>query len=123
VPQLSPHFHTREFACHDGTPAPSFSYEALEVLCQRYLEPLRRAYGPVEVHSGYRTPAYNRAVGGAPASFHVYSDERQGVAADVSCQRGTPTGWYRAMDALRAPGLGRYGDHLHVDTRRVRSRW
>jgi uncharacterized protein YcbK (DUF882 family) len=121
--RLSPHFTTEEFRCHDGTPAPADVYRQLRALCFNYLEPLRRAYGPVTVVSGYRTPAHNRAVGGAPQSYHVYRARRVGVAADVKCARGRAPDWHRALDRLGAPGLGAYDDHVHVDNRAVRARW
>lgn len=73
--------------------------------------------------SGYRTRAYNRSVGGAPASFHVYMRERPGAAADVACQRGTAAEWHAFLARLNPGGLGRYSDHVHVDTRLRRARW
>ena len=32
--QLSPHFNSREFDCHDGTPVMKRDYAGLEVLCR-----------------------------------------------------------------------------------------
>lgn len=55
----------------------------LEALVDNVLDPLREAYGkPIHVNSGYRSPALNRAVKGAPASDHIF-----GKAADIV---GTP---------------------------------
>ena len=53
--------------------------ENLSRLVNRVLEPLRKAMGEsVQVTSGYRSPAVNKAVGGASNSFHL-----RGLAADI----------------------------------------
>ncbi|EON14942.1 D-Ala-D-Ala carboxypeptidase family metallohydrolase [Pandoraea sp. SD6-2] len=51
------------------------------------LEQVRSLLGsPVIISSGYRSPALNRAIGGAGASAHV-----EGLAVDFSCPKfGTP---------------------------------
>jgi hypothetical protein len=123
LPQLSAHFHSNEFACRDGTPAPSHAYDELRALCHDYLEPLRGRYGRTVVRSGYRTPAWNRRVLGAPDSFHVYRRERYGAAADVTCERGHAPDWHAFLAALDPPGLGHYVDHVHVDNRHGHARW
>lgn len=54
--------------------------ERLSALITNCLDPLREAYGsPIRVNSGYRSPAVNRAVGGATNSQHG-----KGEAADLS---------------------------------------
>ncbi len=81
------------------------------------------------VNSGYRSPQYNRAVGGVSRSRHTYAEYR---ALDV---------WYAVRstgeripipDVLRlfeaspragSLGLGRYPRFIHVDTRGWRARW
>jgi zinc D-Ala-D-Ala carboxypeptidase len=95
----------------------------LRSLCQEWLEPLRDRFGRVTVHSGHRSAAWNRAVGGAPLSQHVYGEHGYGVAADVSCERGTPREWFEFLDRLGAPALGLYDTHVHVDNRRQHARW
>jgi uncharacterized protein YcbK (DUF882 family) len=121
--RLSAHFRLSEFRCADGTPAPAHAVDELELLCRRFLEPLRAAHGVVTVLSGYRTPRHNAAVGGAPRSFHVYLRNRRGVAADVRCARGAAADWYRTLQALNPGGLGSYSTHVHVDTRAGHARW
>jgi len=47
-------------------------------LCCDVLEPLRSTLGALRINSGYRSPAVNKAIGGANKSAHTY-----GRAADV----------------------------------------
>ena len=54
--------------------------DALITLCDKVLQPLRDMYGaPIHVTSGYRSPAVNKAVGGARNSQHLL-----GEAADIT---------------------------------------
>lgn len=95
-PKLSEHFAAAEFDCRDGHEWPPAARGSLETWCRVWGEPLRTAFGPVRVTSGYRTATYNRSVGGAPWSFHVYTlGSLRGVAADVVPARGTPAEWAR----------------------------
>lgn len=121
--RLSPHFTVSEFHCHNGAFVPWNTYGMLSQLVNDYLEPLRAAFGPTVVLSGYRTPAYNRSVGGARRSFHVYDHRRQGVAADVRCMHGNAHAWYQLLESLHPGGLGIYRDHVHVDNRAGQARW
>lgn len=55
------------------------SLDNLKRLCEDVLEPLRMKWGrPIIVNSAYRSPAVNKAVGGAKNSDH-----RFGAAADI----------------------------------------
>lgn len=102
---LSPHFNRSEFDCHDGTPAhPEPSLVAA-------LERLRHICGdrPLRILSGYRSPAYNAKVGGAPHSQHLYNR-----AADI------PSGYASVRQAEQAgfTGIGNAGAWaVHVDVR------
>lgn len=92
--KLSPNFLIEEFDCRNGTRVPAAAVPALITWCKVWGEPLRARFGPVRITSGYRTTAYNRGVGGAPASYHVYSlGSVRGVAADCVPSRGTPREW------------------------------
>jgi uncharacterized protein YcbK (DUF882 family) len=118
------HFHVAEFDCNDGTPVPPAAGRELAELVAELLDPLRVRFGVTNVLSGYRTDAHNRAVGGAPKSFHLYRlKPGRGVAADVRCARGTPTEWAAFLAGLGAGGIGTYHDWVHVDTRRGTARW
>lgn len=131
--QLSRNFVVEEFDCKDGTKVPPRYHKALQLLCETYLEPLREKYGICRVHSGFRTTLYNKAVGGASASFHVYTDRSpiEGVAVDVSFARGSVSRWHRSARWLRwrkrkgAGGIGYYprGGFIHLDTRTYNADW
>jgi len=128
--RLSKHFVVEEFDCKDGTKVSPREYTGLEYLCRQFLEPMRRKYGACSVHSGYRTPSHNRAVGGERNSFHIYSaHDGNDQAADVSFARGTPAQWHATANAIRAKkrrgrgGLGLYRSFVHIDIRDYPSNW
>jgi hypothetical protein len=50
----------------------------LRILCQKILQPARKALGPLKISSGFRSAELNKFVGGV-----VNSDHRLGYAADV----------------------------------------
>lgn len=52
---------------------------ALILVCKHVLEPVRAKFGPVAITSGYRSPAVNKACGGAKGSQHI-----RGEAADFT---------------------------------------
>lgn len=82
--KLSPHFtfgemtttSHRRFLDENRKPSES-TVEALKVLCNDLLEPVRDRFGPVIIHSGYRCQKLNNAVGSHPGSQHLH-----GQAAD-----------------------------------------
>jgi len=117
--RLSQSFRASEFMCHDA----SFKFLRVSPELVRRLEIIRKDLGevPITVHSGYRPPAYNRAVPGAePNSTHI-----DGLAADISAA-GVPIETLRNVcEAVigDAGGLGYYETFCHVDVRGYRSRW
>ena len=79
---LSAHFSLGELthtahANIDNSPSDEIVYQ-LQLLCTRYLEPLRTQFGPLWVSSGYRCPKLNALIGGVPDSAHIF-----GCAADL----------------------------------------
>lgn len=64
----------------DNTPDPR-QIEFLRELCEKVLQPVRDAFGPVNISSGYRSPKLNVAIGGSTSSQHC---ALRGAAADIS---------------------------------------
>jgi hypothetical protein len=121
---LSPHFSRHDGACHDGTPIPS----SLRRNAQRHafnMERFRHALGdrPLPTISWYRTPSYNRQIGGASQSQHMQAD-----ASDMSKATVDKFGhdhFFRVADVIfRNGGVGEYpGGSAHTDSRGWRARW
>lgn len=118
--KITDHFDSDEFGCHDGTPYPDFLVEpCLKPLCAA-LEVIRERCGgaPVHVDSGYRTPAYNRQIGGAEHSQHC-----RGRAADIVVEGLTAEKVHAIVLGLSVDGiiqiggLGAYPNFTHVDVR------
>ena len=114
--KLSRNFRVREFACSDGTD-PVFIAPALVKVLQALRDQLA---APVTICSGYRTPAINKAAGGAQYSQHLY-----GAAADITVKGVTPQKVAAAARELlgNTGGVGRYKTFTHVDVRAKRSDW
>jgi len=77
--QLSDHFTEMELRV--GTAEAHVKANA-RFLCLQILEPIREEFGALEIHSGYRDPVHNEAVGGVATSFHMYEGDK--CAADFS---------------------------------------
>lgn len=88
---------------------------------------------PIRLLSTYRVPAYNTAVGGEPASFHMAFR-----AIDFACDRGVPGEWAEELRSWRGRsfdlpgnagqvpfrgGIGVYKTFVHIDTRGYDSNW
>lgn len=118
----SPHLTWAELACKDAdrTPYPDEWRTTRAVELGELFESIRALCGhlPLAVSSAYRSPAHNRAIGGAPDSQHV-----QGRALDLKPPAGmTVDAFYRLIWEARGSlprlgGLGRYRTFVHVDTR------
>jgi len=151
---VSPHFRLRQFLCKQ--PAGSRKYVVLNERLLRTLEYVlervnEAGYRVTTFHvmSGYRTPAYNRAIGNVR-----YSQHQWGAAADIfidengdgrmddlngdgrSDMRDAEVLYRLIDDAAARPeaqgligGLGKYrstaahGPFVHVDVRDRKARW
>lgn len=88
-----------------------------------FLSKLEAARGlctfPWVVSAGFRTPAHNKLIGGAPASKHL-----TGEAADIAC---TDSGKrYRIVWAAMQAGIKGIevcDRHVHLDNRSVPTLW
>ena len=113
--KLSEHFRVREFRSKDGADTILISDETVKVL-----EDIRSYFGkPITINSAYRTPAHNKAVGGASGSQHV-----KGTACDIKV-KDVPS-WAVAgylEDNFKGLGIGYYSTFTHVDTRGRKVLW
>jgi len=131
--QITPHFNIGEFKC-------SANGEVLinaEVIAHiQRLEKFRVWYNRVMiVNSGYRTPEYNAAIGGAKESQHML-----GLAADIALPMGEFSAYSKARkeeylqnvrkkwtelcnnDGLGG-GVGFYNTFFHLDSRKTAAFW
>ncbi len=123
---LSPNFSRSEFVCRCGCGEDDISPKLVAAL-----EQLRDLAGkPVNVVSGCRCPAHNRAVGGTTDSFHVPDRRRAGEAADIVIPGFSIKKMYRLAEQISAfncGGIGLYPEaqppFIHVDIRGYKSRW
>ncbi len=111
---LSAHFSKHEFKCKDGSEHP------IDPKLIEMLEQIRTHFdAPVTITSGYRSPDYNRKVGGAKKSYHV-----SGMAADIRVSGVDPATVYAYCDkAFNTGGVGKYRTFTHVDCRGFKARW
>ncbi|MCC5995808.1 MAG: hypothetical protein JJU18_05490 [Oceanicaulis sp.] len=153
--RITPHFTLGQFLCkqaHDGTPYVLVT-EALLVKLEHILEAVNAEGWRVDtlgVMSGYRTPAYNRAIGNGANSRHVFGGaadiyidlEGDGRMSDLNgdgvVDRRDAALLFDLIERLygESPdfarhlgGLGEYGPtrfhggFVHVDERGWRARW
>ncbi|PKQ10798.1 MAG: peptidase M15 [Alphaproteobacteria bacterium HGW-Alphaproteobacteria-1] len=83
------------------------------------LQSLRNRLGkPLIVRSAYRSPAHNKAVGGAPRSKHM-----DGAAFDIAMSNHDPVAFEAAARAVGFLGFGYYprSGFMHIDLGPARS--
>jgi uncharacterized protein YcbK (DUF882 family) len=122
--QLTKNFTLEEFACKDGTPVPQGLRANVQELANN-LQVLRDHIAAVlHVNSGYRTPSYNKKVGGKSKSQHL-----QAKAADITTKDKSPKQLAAIIEKLikegkmKQGGLGIYPGFVHYDIRGIKARW
>ena len=122
--QLTPNFKLSEFKCRDGTEVPEEFRSNVEVLAEN-LQVLREyIQKPIVVISGYRSPKYNRKIGGARRSQHLKAS-----AADIIVPGMHPDDVRSTIIKLikegkmAKGGVGRYTTFTHYDIRGWNARW
>jgi uncharacterized protein YcbK (DUF882 family) len=121
--KLTPHFLLSELACHNGEPVPEKYLDNARAICER-AEVLRRAIGgPLIVVSGYRSPSYNRRIGGATRSQHMTASALDLVSRTMSAAklRAIYLELIKGGKVLDG-GVGTYPGFLHIDIGPAR-RW
>ena len=122
--KLTENFSLSEFKCRDGTDVPEELMENVQLLADN-LQVLREHLGlSTRVISGYRTPTYNRKIGGARKSQHMLAK-----AADIKISGLSPSEIKEAIEGLikggkmMKGGVGLYKTFTHYDVRGRNARW
>lgn len=122
--KLSKNFDWSEFESGDGAPMPPDVKENIQELAKN-LEVIRAAVGrPLKINSGYRSPAWNKKVGGVSGSQH-----QKGRAADLVSSGVTPSQLHAIIldliikGKIKEGGVGKYGTFVHYDIRGTKARW
>ena len=115
---VAPHFQVREFRCKDGSDAVYINV-LIPFVCEAVRTWCGAAYSP---NSAYRTPSYNKQIGGAERSNHIY-----GNAVDIPARGGkTPQQLYSFLETLVGDTceliIYSWGCHLGIQNTKKRLR-
>lgn len=112
-------FTPQEIACKDGAGRSKKSLKVNEKAMDA-LQHLRDLLGvPIKITSAYRTPEYNKRIGGARNSQHV-----KAKAFDiVLTEQVNPSILLAAAEICGFKGIGFYKTFMHVDVRTRKARW
>ena len=121
--KLTKSFQLSEFACNDGTQVPENLIPAVKELAKN-LQVLRDEIGEsLTINSGYRSPAWNKKIGGVKSSMHL-----KAMASDLVCKSLTPKQLKAVIEKLikegkmKNGGIGLYPSFVHYDIGATR-RW
>ena len=122
--KLEENFSLSEFRCKDGTEVPEDLMDNVRILAKN-LQVLRDHVGkPIVIISGYRSPKYNRRIGGARKSQHMLAK-----AADIKIRGMSPKEVKATIVKLikegkmQPGGIGLYTTFTHYDIRGWNARW
>lgn len=111
--KISEHFSANELASHDGITNLLFDYDLIPIIerLREYVET------PITINSAYRTKKYNKKVGGASNSYHLY-----GRAIDIPLKKSyknlvTVDLMCKFFNTLGIKGIIQYPTFVHIDTR------
>jgi uncharacterized protein YcbK (DUF882 family) len=121
---LTKNFSKAEFDCNDGSKMPEKVLANVKKQAKN-LQVLRDFLDkPIRINSGYRSPSYNKKIGGAKNSQHL-----KGNATDIKVKGMSPGDLGRVIEglirigAIEDGGLGLYSNFTHYDRRSKKARW
>ncbi len=122
--QLEKNFKLEEFRCKDGTDVPDEFIPNVRQLCMN-LQTLRDYIGkPIVVISGYRSPEYNKKIGGAKKSQHMLAKAADIVVSDMTSLEVRDIIIQLIKEGTMDPGgVGIYPTFVHYDVRGRNARW
>lgn len=122
--QITENFYLDEFECRDKSDIPLDVFNNILEVAEQMQKIRDILDAPIKVNSGYRSPIYNKSIGGASKSQHLL-----GKACDFTVKGLTP---YQVADHLEDlmqsgviinGGLGEYDTFTHYDIRNNPARW
>jgi len=121
---LTKNFSKSEFDCNDGSEMPAKVLANVKKQAKN-LQVIRDFLDKkITVNSGYRSPSYNKSIGGALKSQHL-----KGNASDIKVKGISPGDLSRVIEglirikAIEDGGIGVYSTFVHYDRRSKRARW
>lgn len=122
--QLTKDFYLDEFECRDKSDINLEVFNNILELADN-MQLIRDYLGkPITINSAYRSPSYNKKIGGAKLSQHII-----GNACDFTVKGFTPDEVADKLEELikdltiSQGGIGRYDTFTHYDIRGIKSRW
>lgn len=114
--QVLPSFYMKEFLTRNTKDTKTILCLDVMLLAQR----IRYAYGSaIGINSSYRSPEYNKSIGGAKDSQHIH-----GNALDTYPANRNMKAYMKVIEDMDIPGgFGKYNTFCHVDVRRYKARW
>ena len=122
--EFESYFATQRKGVKNSTPPRSLWKNIVPTL--RIVDELRESYGrPCRILSSYRSPAYNKAVGGAQFSQHKEFSALDITFDGLSTQRVYERliAWRKAGKFVGGLGLYPTSGFIHIDTRGRNSTW
>jgi uncharacterized protein YcbK (DUF882 family) len=121
---ITKNFAWDEFQSNDGSVMPNDVAENIKELAENLQVIRDYIKKPIKINSAYRSPDWNRQVGGVSDSQHV-----KGKASDIVISGLSSTQVVKIIEDLIASGkikqggVGLYPNFVHYDIRGTKARW
>lgn len=122
--QITENFYLDEFTCKDQSDIPLNVFKNILLLAEEMQKIRNYFQKSITINSGYRSPSYNKKIGGASKSQHLL-----GTACDFTVSGYTSFEVSDIVEDLMQSeviingGLGEYDTFTHYDIRNTPARW